>query len=182
MLEKEIRAYTLKNAIEYGSTSTEKILPKLFQHGLKKEQIKKVISEINKIIKEITLLSKEEKEKQFKQLEKIIPEKKEEKRELPELENAKNVVMRFEPSPSGPLHIGHAYVLSLNNEYVKKYNGKLILRIGDTNPENIYAPAYNLIPKDARWLTKNISKTMMQSKRLPIYYKYFEALLENGQA
>jgi len=84
----------------------------------------------------------------------------------------------FEPSPSGPLHIGHAYVLALNNEYARKHKGKLILRIGDTNPENIYEPAYKMIPEDANWLTKNhITKVLIQSERLPIYYKYLEKLL-----
>ena len=43
-----------------------------------------------------------------------------------ELKNPVDVVMRFEPSPSGPLHIGHAYVLGLNYLYTKKYNGKFI--------------------------------------------------------
>jgi len=102
---------------------------------------------------------------------------------LPELENTKKLVMRFEPSPSGPLHIGHAYVLALNNEYVKKYKGKLILRIGDTNPENIYEPAYKLIEEDARWLTcNNISKILVQSDRLALYYNYFEKLLDLDKA
>ena len=179
MLEKEIRAYALKNSIEHGSAVAAKVLPKLFNHGLKKEGIKKIMPEINKAIKEINSLPEEERERQFRELKHLIPEKREEKHELSELKNTENLVMRFEPSPSGPLHIGHAYVLSLNNEYVKKYNGKLILRIGDTNPENIYAPAYEMIPEDANWLTgNNVYKTIVQSDRMKIYYEFLEKLLE----
>jgi len=178
-LEKYIRAYALKNAIEHGQAQPGRILPKLFQHGLEKSEIKNTLPKINEIIKEVNNLSKEEQESQFKELEKLIPEKQEESHELPELKDPKNVVMRFEPSPSGPLHVGHAYVLALNNKYVKKYKGKLILRIGDTNPENIYKPAYKLIEEDVKWLTQsNISKILIQSARLEIYYKYFEKLLE----
>jgi len=178
-LTEYIRAYALKNSLEYGNAVLPKVLPKLFNHGLKKEDIKKFIPEISKTIKEVNSLTKERREEEFSKLKRLLPEKRERSHELPELDNIKNLVMRFEPSPSGPLHIGHAYVLSLNNEYVKKHNGKLILRIGDTNPENIYEPGYKLIEEDAKWLTKNnISKVMIQSERLHIYYKYLEKLLD----
>ena len=43
--------------------------------------------------------------------------------------------------PSGPLHIGHSRMAILNDEYVRRYGGRLILRIEDTNPEN-YLKAY----------------------------------------
>jgi glutamyl-tRNA synthetase len=182
-LTKYIKAHALKNALEHDKAVVGKVLPKLFNHGLDKKDIGKIMPELQKEIKKINNLSKEEKEKLFKEYEKYLPDKVERKEGLQELTNTKDLVMRFEPSPSGPLHVGHAYVLALNSEYVRKYKGKLILRIGDTNPENIYVPAYNLIPEDANWLTKNnISKIIIQSKRLPKYYKHFETLLENGQA
>ena len=102
---------------------------------------------------------------------------------LPELKNTKGLVMRFEPSPSGPLHIGHAYPLSLNSEFCRRYKGKLILRISDTNPENIDPDAYKLIEEDARWLTKNnIYKVYIQSDRLSVYYEHAKESLEKGFA
>ena len=52
-LSKEIRAYTLKNAIENDRAILPKILPKLFQHGLQKKDIKTILPEINEAIKEI---------------------------------------------------------------------------------------------------------------------------------
>ena len=93
------------------------------------------------------------------------------------------VVLRFEPSVSGPLHIGHSYGLGLNYLYAQKYKGKLILRLSDTNPENIYPDAYTLIQEDAAWLTqKGISKIVIQSSRMQDYYKTVEALLKKGHA
>ncbi len=103
---------------------------------------------------------------------------------LKELPNAVmgKVVLRIAPSPSGPLHIGHAYGTSLNYEYAKMYKGKLILRIEDTNAENIYPQAYELIERDARWLTENglEQEVIVQSSRLGIYNDAVEKLVEKG--
>lgn len=183
-----IKKYSLQNAIKFnGKANPGAVIGHILAEKpeLKKE-IKEVAKKVNQTIKEINELSIEQ---QRSLLEKEAPEllkekeHKEKKRVLPELKNPKKVVMRFEPSPSGPLHVGHAYVLSLNSEYCKKYKGKLILRIGDTNPENIYEPAYDLIKKDAEWITKNnIKEILTQSDRLEIYYKYMEKLLDLEKA
>jgi glutamyl-tRNA synthetase len=186
-MEELIKKYALQNAVRFnGKANPGAVIGKILGE---KPELKKKVGEIakkvNKIIKEINSLSLEE---QRSLLEKEAPEllkerKREKKRELPNLKNVKNLVMRFEPSPSGPLHVGHAYVLSLNSEYCRKYNGKLILRIGDTNPEKIYEPAYKLIEEDAKWVTKdNISKVIIQSGRLEIYYRYMEELLKLEKA
>ncbi len=188
MLDLIIKKYTLQNAIKFnGKASAGAVIGKILGEKPElKSKIKEIAKKVSEAINEINKLSLEE-QKQL--LEKQAPgllkrkKHKEKERTLPELKNTKNLVMRFEPSPSGPLHIGHAYVLSLNSEYCRKYKGKLILRIGDTNPENIYEPAYELIQKDAEWVTKNnISKVIIQSDRLELYYKYMERLLDLEKA
>ena len=73
---------------------------------------------------------------------------------LPDLPGATdgNVVMRFAPGPSGPLHLGHTRVAILNDEYCKRYNGVFVNRIEDTNPEKIDPDAYKMIPEDLEWM------------------------------
>jgi glutamyl-tRNA synthetase len=183
----KIRNIALQNAVKFnGKANPGAVIGHIISNDPKaKSKIQEIAKEVNEIIKEVNKLSLEDQKKELeKNAPDLLKEKKHEKKEgLKELPNAKNVIMRFEPSPSGPLHIGHAYVLSLNSEYCKKYKGKLILRLGDTNPDNIYEPAYDLIPEDAEWLTKNnVSKVLIQSDRLKIYYKYFEKLLELEKA
>ncbi len=73
-------------------------------------------------------------------------------------------------------------MLSLNSELAREYDGKLILRLEDTNPENIYEPAYHMIPEDANWLTKNnISEVSIQSDRMGAYYDHAEKLVDMGK-
>ena len=52
----EILAYALQNALEFGKADASKILPKLFQHGLKKEEIKTVIPIIQETVKSNVIL------------------------------------------------------------------------------------------------------------------------------
>jgi len=187
MDKKKIRNIALQNAVKFkGRANPGAVIGHIIaNHPNVKSKIKEIAKDVNLIVKEINKLKLD---KQLEELEKNAPgllkeKKHKKKKELPCLKNPKNVVMRFEPSPSGPLHIGHAYVLSLNSEYCKKYKGKLILRIGDTNPENICEESYKRIPEDAKWVTKdNISKVVIQSGRLPIYYEYFEKLLDLEKA
>ena len=177
----------LQNAIRYNGTANPgAIVGKVFGENpdLRKNakdvqaKIKSIVAEVNKLGVEV----------QTAELQKLAPEllekpeKKEGLKDLPGAVSGK-VVMRMAPSPSGPLHIGHSYVTSLNYEYVKKYGGKFYFRIEDTNPSNIYEPAYDLIPDDAQWITEDgVAEFIIQSDRIQIYYDYAEKLFEKGLA
>jgi len=134
---KEIKAYALKNAVEFGKADASKILPKLFQHGLKKTEIKKIMPEIQASVKEINSLNEEQKQKMFSEYEKYIKVR-EEREGLPELPNAKGkLVFRAAPYPSGALHIGNARTFLLNSLYAEKYKGGLIRRNTNNRPSNM---------------------------------------------
>jgi glutamyl-tRNA synthetase len=138
---------------------------------------------VNKILKEVNSLSIDEQEKEFVKLEKLVGHRKV-REGLPELPNAKKgkVIMRMSPSPSGALTLGHILTILPNFLYVQKYGGKFYIRIEDTNPENIYKPAYKMIEEESKWLCKNKVKIIIQSKRMNLYYKYAEKLIDKGFA
>jgi len=182
--------WVLKNAYDFeGKVNPKFVLGMVLREDEKlKKKVPEVMKEIEKAVKEVSGLRKEELKKRLqKAAPALLKEKKEEKvkgllKELPRAKKGK-VVVRIAPSPSGPLHIGHAYGASLNYGYAKMYKGKFIVRIEDTNPENIYPPAYKLIEEDAKWLTDNgVSQVVVQSSRLGKYYDYAEKLVSLGKA
>ncbi|HJO15002.1 MAG TPA: glutamate--tRNA ligase family protein [Candidatus Pacearchaeota archaeon] len=185
MLKKDsIKAYALKNAIEHsGKATSGPVINSLFNEGLKKNKIKETMPQIQKVLDEVNKLSLEEQVKEFKKLESIIGYRKE-REGLPELSKLKKgkVVTRMSPSPSGPLTFGHIITLVPNFLYAKNYDGKFYIRIEDTNPENIYKPAYKMIEQESKWLCKNKVNIIIQSDRLEIYYEYAEKLIKSGDA
>ncbi|MDR1404973.1 MAG: glutamate--tRNA ligase [Candidatus Methanoplasma sp.] len=183
-----IRKYALQNAVFFKGTANPKsIVGKVLgenpeyrnRAGELTPLIESVVSEVNRM----------QPDAQIKALGELDPsllakEKKERVHELPELRDAVHgkVVMRIAPGPSGPLHIGHTRVSILNDEYVRRYGGKLIARYEDTNPEKIDPDAYRTIPEDLDWLGVEIHENIIQSDRFEIYYDYVRKLIDAGHA
>ncbi len=186
-LNTDIEKYVLKNAIEHdGKAELKGVINKLLGSFPElRSSIKELMSEINENITRINAMPKERQielaEEKYSDI--LVVEKKNEEHHLPELKNVKKrVAMRLAPSPSGPLHLGHSRMMVLNDEYVKRYGGDLILRIEDTNPNNIYPGAYEMIPEDAKWMDVNITKLVIQSDRMDLYYSRAKELILMGKA
>jgi len=129
-LEEKIKAYALKNALAYnGKAQQGSVISSLFHEGLKKEDVKKQIKEISKIVKEVNSLSFEEQKEEFEKVKDFVSERKT-REGLEELPNVpkKGVVMRFAPSASGPLHIGHAATSGISfhlfSDQTRKYRAR----------------------------------------------------------
>ena len=186
-LDDEIRKYALKNAYQHnGKAEAGAVIGKILaEYPELRKDTKDVASKVSEIVREINSFSLD----QIKTIiqdhypEFIVKEKRIQEHRLPDLKNVHGkVVMRMAPSPSGPLHIGHSRMAILNDEYVKRYGGSLILRIEDTNPENIDPIAYDQIPKDLEWLDVNFDKIVIQSDRFDLYYAEARKLLKEEHA
>ncbi len=180
-----IRAYAAKNALEFGKAEAGRILPKLFQHGLEKKEIGKIMPHIISIVNEINGLSKEELEKIVEELKDHIKEREEKEKTLPELPNAVQgrVVTRIAPEPSKYLHVGHAISFLFNYIYAKKYGGKSILRFDDANPEKVTQKYVDSILDDLNnYLEVKYDGIKYVSDDMPIFYKYAEQLIHQGNA
>jgi glutamyl-tRNA synthetase len=185
MINKEIiKAYALKNAVEHnGKAIIGGVINALFNYGLTKDKVKEVIPEVNEVLKEVNSMSFEEQKKHLSERENLIGHRPE-RVGLPELPDVKKgkVIARFAPSPSGPLHVGHILTILPNFLYVQRHGGIFYIRIEDTNPDNIYKPAYKLIEEEAKWICKNKVKIVIQSKRMNIYYNYLKELIDKNAA
>ncbi len=185
-----ILPYVLQNAVFYnGKANVKSSLSKILGENQElRKQAKEVMNEVGSLVKEVNKLSLGEQKKKLGELDPkmLVKEEKSQERILPELPEAKKVVMRMAPNPNGPLHIGHCRMAVLNDEYVKKYGGSLLLRFDDTDPKNDnklpMKEAYVWIEEDLKWLGVKYNDVQRASSRLDVYYSYFHQLLEKGFA
>ena len=98
---------------------------------------------------------------------------------------------RFAPSPTGMLHIGGLRTAIYNYILAKKYGGKFILRIEDTDQTRFVPQAEKYIIDSLHWLGINPDEGITcggefgpyrQSERKEIYQKYAHKLIEKGKA
>ncbi len=99
--------------------------------------------------------------------------------------------VRFAPSPTGYLHIGGLRTALYNFLYAKNNNGKLILRIEDTDRNRFVEGALENLLDTLKWSgivvdegpeNPGESGPYIQSERLEIYRSYAEKLIEDGLA
>ena len=186
-LEEIIYKHALLNAAKHkGSANPGAVMGSIMSNEPELRSKAKEIGPMSgKIVAKVNALSPEEQAAEMEKLGVEVQDKKPKAKEvgLQELPGThENIVLRFAPNPSGPLHIGHSRAAVPNAEYVKRHNGKLILRIEDTDPKRVYEPAYEMIPEDLEWLGIKPDEIIYQSDRFETYYDYARQLIEKGAA
>lgn len=88
---------------------------------------------------------------------------------------------RFAPSPTGPLHLGHAYSAALAYDMARAHKGRFLLRIEDTDTARARPEWEALIYEDLAWLGLDWEKPVLrQSDNLPRYDAALDALDARG--
>lgn len=91
------------------------------------------------------------------------------------------MITRFAPSPTGPLHLGHAYSAMLSHDMAMAAGGTFLLRIEDTDTARC-RPAYaTAILDDLNWLGLTWKQPVLrQSDHLPRYAEALTRLTDLG--
>lgn len=93
------------------------------------------------------------------------------------------VVTRFAPSPTGHLHIGGVRTALFSWLYARKFNGKFVLRIEDSDLERSNPQASNEIINSMQWLGLNYDYgPFYQTQRSQRYQTILKKLLDNNKA
>jgi glutamyl-Q tRNA(Asp) synthetase len=91
------------------------------------------------------------------------------------------VVTRFAPSPTGRLHLGHAYSALLAHDYARESGGAFLLRIEDIDPGRARPEHVAGILEDLEWLGLAWDgEVLHQSRRLPVHAGALDRLKAEG--
>jgi glutamyl-tRNA synthetase len=99
--------------------------------------------------------------------------------------------LRFAPSPTGFVHVGNARTALFNFLHARRKQGKLVLRIEDTDVERSKKEYEENLIKDLKWLGIEWDEgpdvggdfgPYRQSERIELYQKYAQQLIDTGHA
>jgi glutamyl-Q tRNA(Asp) synthetase len=91
------------------------------------------------------------------------------------------IVTRFAPSPTGKLHLGHAYSAVLGHAQAQQSVGKFLLRIDDLDPTRSRQEFVDGIVEDLRWLGLGCDEpVLVQSQRAIAYDEALDRLRQLG--
>lgn len=114
------------------------------------------------------------------------------------MEHSTDVRVRFAPSPTGYLHVGHLRLVLTDYLFARKHGGAFILRVEDTDRKRYvegaveslaqmlasfgFHPDEGILWENGALTEKGDSGPYTQSERLPIYRQYVDELLAKKQA
>jgi glutamyl-tRNA synthetase len=104
--------------------------------------------------------------------------------DLPNVDDHDEVRMRLAPNPNGPWHIGSARMPAVIGSYKERYDGWMLCRFDDTDPETKRPDldAYDQILDAIDYLGFEPDEVIRASDRLETYYEHARDLIDAGGA
>ena len=91
------------------------------------------------------------------------------------------IVTRFAPSPTGRLHLGHAYSAAIAHGTARQAGGRFLLRVEDLDQTRSRPEFVTGIKEDLRWLGLDWDgEPLVQSQRSPTYEEALDRLKALG--
>ncbi|WP_417317494.1 tRNA glutamyl-Q(34) synthetase GluQRS [Emcibacter sp.] len=92
-----------------------------------------------------------------------------------------DIVTRFAPSPTGLLHLGHAYSARLAHNFARQHGGQFLLRMEDIDQTRCKPDFIDQIVEDLHWLGLTWDgEIRLQSEHFDDYRKVLDSLEEEG--
>ncbi len=98
------------------------------------------------------------------------------------IDEKREVIVRIAPSPTGPLHLGTARTALFNYLFARRFGGKYIVRIEDTDQKRSTKEFEQDILEGLAWLSLSPDLMYRQSERMSVYAGYVEKLIKSGAA
>ena len=93
----------------------------------------------------------------------------------------RKVVGRFAPTPSGRMHLGNVFAALVAWLSVRSRGGEMVLRMEDLDTQRTSGEFAEILRQDLAWLGLDYDReTPPQSRRGPVYDRYFEKLRDLG--
>jgi len=193
-VEREAETAALFNALKHdGDAQVSAIMgplmeenPEFREHG---DEIPEVIAPV---LQEVDALGTAETRERLAdlapdRLEELDAEDEDDERtlsSLPSVDDYDEVRMRVAPNPNGPWHLGHARMSAVIGRYKERYDGWMLCRFDDTDPETIRPDldAYGAILEAIEYLGFSPDEVVRASDRLESYYDHARNLIDAGGA
>ena len=193
-IEHEAEVAALFNALKHDSDAQVGAImgpmmgenPDFRPHG---DEIPGIIAPVIAEVNDLAVEQKRERLAELapEELEELDAEDETDNRTLPDLPNVEThdeVRMRVAPNPNGPWHIGHVRMPAVIGTYKQRYDGWMLCRFDDTDPETKRPDldAYDQILDAIRYLGFEPDEVVKASERLETYYDYARELIDRGGA
>jgi glutamyl-tRNA synthetase len=193
-VERAAETAALFNALKHGSDAQVGAImgPLMGRHPEFREHGDEIPEVIGPVLREVNALDTAEMRTRLMalapdRLEELDAEPETDEHTLPSLPNVEDhddVRMRVAPNPNGPWHIGHARMPAVIGRYKERYDGWMLCRFDDTDPETKRPAldAYDAILEAIEYLGFSPDEVVKASDRVGTYYDHARELIDVGGA